>query len=229
MKNKISSILWGAIFIIAGIGFVGNAFNIWNFELFFNGWWTLFLIIPSIVSVFTNGPRPFSMSIFVIGILLLLSCQGIFDYSVIEKLIVPVIFIMIGVCIMGNAVGFKFNKEKKLDLVNGDESKDYTAAFGGQTIVYSENEVFEGAVINAIFGGVDLDLRSCIINSDVVIDCTTIFGGADIYIPNDVNIKISSTPIFGGVSNKKRKSNYVEGAPTVYINAVCMFGGVDIK
>lgn len=227
MKNKISSILWGAIFVIAGVGFIGNELDIWNFELFFNGWWTLFLIIPSAVSVFTNGPKPFSLSVFIIGILLLLSCQGIFDYSVIEKLIVPVIFIVIGFCIIGSSLGFK--RDKKIDVIGMEGQKEYTAAFGGQTIVYSDNEVFEGAVINAIFGGVDLDLRSCIINSDVVIDCATIFGGADIFIPSDVNVKITSTPIFGGVSNKKRKSNFVEDAPTVYINAVCMFGGVDVK
>ena len=167
--------------------------------------------------------------IFIIGILLFLSCQGIFDYSVIEKLIVPVVFIVIGFCIMGNALGFKRDKKEKIESFHAEGVKDYSAAFGGQTIVYSENEVFEGATINAIFGGVDLDLRSCIINSDVVIDCTTIFGGADIYIPSDVNVKITSTPIFGGVSNSKRKNNFVESAPTVYINAVCMFGGVDVK
>ena len=95
--------------------------------------------------------------------------------------------------------------------------------------VYNENEVFTGATMNSVFGSVNLDLRSCIINDDVVIECTAVFGGSDIFVPNDVNIKVTSTPIFGGVSNKARGAKFIPGVPTVYINAVCMFGGVDIK
>lgn len=227
MKNRVSSILWGVLFIIAGVGFVGNAFDVWNFHLFFNGWWTLFIILPSGISVFQNGPRPLSISAFIIGVLLLLSCQGWFDYEVIEKLIVPIIFIVIGGTIIARSFGMKF--EKRIPMKNQEGMRDFTATFGGQTVVYDENEPFEGAVINAIFGGINLDLRSSMINEDVVIDCTSVFGGVDIHIPNDVNIKVSSTPIFGGVSNKKRTGNFINGAPTIYINAVCMFGGVDIK
>ena len=96
MRNRLSSILWGTLFIVAGIGFIGNAFNLWNFELFFDGWWTLFIIIPSGVSIIQNGPKPFAVCMFVIGVLILLSCIGIFDYSIIEKLMLPIIFIIIG-------------------------------------------------------------------------------------------------------------------------------------
>lgn len=225
MRNKVSSILWGVIFIVAGLGFIAN--TLWNINIFFNGWWTLFIIVPSAISILQNGPRPFAVCSFIIGVLLLLSCQGLFDFSSVQDLIVPIIFIVIGASIIIKGLGFNF--DKRITSAQRDGQKDYTATFGGQTIVYSENEVFEGAVINAVFGGVDLDLRASIINEDVVIDCTTVFGGTDIYIPDDVNIKISSTPIFGGVSNKKRRAPYIDGVPTVYINAVCMFGGVDIK
>ena len=41
-------------------------------------------------------------------------------------------------------------------------------------------------------------------------------------------VKVKSTSIFGGVSEKKHRP-YVENAVTVYINATCMFGGVEIK
>lgn len=225
MRNQVSSILWGVLFIVAGLGFIANI--LWGFNIFFDGWWTLFIIVPSAISVFQNGPRSFAVCAFIIGVLLLLSCNGLFDFGSIQELIVPAIFIVIGASIIIKGIGFNFDKRIAITQKNGQ--KDYSATFGGQTIVYSENEVFEGAVINAIFGGIDLDLRASIINEDVAIDCTTVFGGTDIFIPNDVNIKISSTPIFGGVSNKKRRTPYIDGAPTVYINAVCMFGGVDIK
>ena len=42
------------------------------------------------------------------------------------------------------------------------------------------------------------------------------------------NIKVKSTPIFGGTSNKV-KTVFNENLPTIYINSVAMFGGVEIK
>lgn len=232
MKNNLSSLLWGVLFIIAGVGFVGNAFGIWNFQLFFNGWWTLFIIIPSAVSMIQNGIRPFSFSTFIVGVLLLLSCLGWFDYEVINKLILPIILIVAGFSIILRSTNARYRKKAHIrdgQVVSLDDSKDYAAVFSSQTVVYNENEVFTGATMNSVFGNVNLDLRTCIINDDVVIDCACIFGGSDIFVPNDVNIKVASTPIFGGVSNKARGANFIPGAPTVYINAVCMFGGVQIK
>ena len=89
-------------------------------------------------------------------------------------------------------------------------------------------EVFQGAELNAVFGGVECDLRNAIIEQDCVIQASAVFGGIDIYVPTNVNIKVSSNSIFGGVSNKT--ANYHdELAPTIYIKCNCMFGGVDIK
>lgn len=89
------------------------------------------------------------------------------------------------------------------------------------------NETFGGANITTVFGSVDLDLRSCDINSDIVINTTTIFGGAKVIVPNNVNVKVSSVPIFGGVSNKSIRKK-IENAPTIYFDSVCIFGGIDI-
>lgn len=227
MRKNISSILWGTLFIVAGVGFIGNAFGFWNFHLFFHGWWTLLIIIPSAVSIFQNGPKPFAISTFIIGVLLLLACQGCFDYEVIEKLILPIIFIVTGISLILKNCGIRFSKEPL--ITEYDDRKEYAATFSSLTVVLNENDVFKGASLNAIVGGIELDLRACIINEDVVIDCTSVFGGMDVFVPKDVNVKISSTPIFGGVSNKKRGPLFIPGVPTVYINAVCMFGGVDIK
>ena len=54
------------------------------------------------------------------------------------------------------------------------------------------------------------------------------FGGIDILVPDDVVIKTKTTSVFGGVENKKNLKDNKE-AKTIYINATCIFGGVDIK
>ena len=62
----------------------------------------------------------------------------------------------------------------------------------------------------------------------VVINTCSVFGGIDIYVKEDTKVLIKSTSLFGGVENKK-KTETNDKSKTIYINAFCMFGGVDIK
>lgn len=227
MRTKVSNVLWGLFFIIIGVGFAGNAFDLWHFNLFFSGWWTLFIIVPCGISLFQNGYRTGTLIGFVIGLLLFFSANGIVPSYIIGKLFVPIILILIGVSIM-----FRNNFRKAWSKEEWQEPKtgalDYAATFSGQKIEYN-NELFLGANLNAIFGGVELRLERAIINENVSISCSAIFGGIDIYVPSDVNVKVMNTSIFGGVDNKVGKRAFIQDAPTIYINATCMFGGVDIK
>lgn len=85
-----------------------------------------------------------------------------------------------------------------------------------------------GANLDAVFGSVELDLKGAVIKQDQVINANAIFGGIEITVPTNVNVKIKSTPIFGGTSNKA-KTTYNESLPTLYINSTAIFGGVEIK
>jgi predicted membrane protein len=67
-----------------------------------------------------------------------------------------------------------------------------------------------------------------VIREDCVINACAVFGGIDVLVPDGLNVKINSTSIFGGVSDKKNRK-FQENTPTVYINATCIFGGMDVK
>ena len=85
------------------------------------------------------------------------------------------------------------------------------------------NEKVTGATATAIFGGVDLDLRNAIIDEDIVITSTAIFGGIDIFLPSNVNVKVSSLPIFGGVDDN-RILQHQESAPNhIYKCNMCFW------
>ena len=90
-----------------------------------------------------------------------------------------------------------------------------------------DGQVFDGAELTAIFGGVECDLSRAIIEKDCKINATAIFGGVDIIVPRGVNVKVSSTNIFGGTSDECDKTP--DAPVTIYIEAVSVFGGVDIK
>ena len=226
--KKLSKILWGIALILVGGIFALNAFGLTDIEVFFDGWWTLFIIVPCFIGIFNDQDKTGNIVGLFIGVFLLLCCQDVLSFGMLWKLVIPVVIVIIGAKLILTAIfGDKANKMLIESRQNGSNVKNGFAAFSGQDMNF-DGEVFEGAELNAIFGGVKCDLRNAIIEKDCAITASAVFGGIDILIPDNVNVKITSNSIFGGVSEKKHRP-YIEGAVTLYINANCIFGGVDIK
>lgn len=226
--KKVSDIMWGLILIIIGVILGGNALDIFNINLFFDGWWTLFIIVPTFIGLVTEKDKTGNIIGLIIGLFLLLACRGLFDFKLIWKLIFPLIFVIIGLSlIFKNNINKEVSEKIKKLNENLSSNDGYTATFSGQNLNF-DGEEFKGSNLNAIFGGIKLDLRKAIINEDIVINASSIFGGIDIYIPDNCKVKIKSNSIFGGVSNNK-KCTVDDNSYTIYINASCMFGGVEIK
>ncbi len=226
--KKISSILWGLVFIVVGLIIGFNAMGITNINIFFKGWWTLFIIVPSFIDLFKNESKIWNIIWLVIGVVLLLCTRDILSFSIIGKLIFPFILVMLGLSFIFKDL-FHAKVNEKITKLNSEraDGEEFCATFGGVKSDFKGQE-FKGANIDSVFGGVEIDLSEAIINHDEIINASAIFGGIDIKVPKNVNIKIKSTPIFGGVSNKT-KNGFNESLPTIYINAFCLFGGVDIK
>ena len=226
--KKCGNVLWGIVLIVIGLIVGGNALGITNINIFFDGWWTLFIIIPCFIGIFKENEKTGNLIGLLIGVALLLACQDILDFDLIWKLAFPAILVAIGLSIIfKDALGGKVSSEiKKLnEKRNGENS--YCATFAGQNVNF-DGEKFTGADLTAVFGGVKCDLRNAIIDSDVVINASSTFGGIEIFVPSDVKIKIKSTPIFGGVENKAN-TKPTENSHTIYINSTAVFGGVEIK
>lgn len=223
--KKTGNILWGVVFIVLGLIFGLNAMGITDIDVFFKGWWTLFIIIPSLIGVIKNARGVGNYIWLAIGIVLLLSAQGILNISRVGNLIFPAILVAIGLSIIFKDVAAEKVSDKIKEL-NKDNKEEYYATFSGQKLNYVGNE-FKGVSVNAIFGGVDIDLRNAIIEQDQVINATAVFGGVNILAPNNVNVQVKSNSIFGGVSNKTIPNK--ENVPTIYIKAFCLFGGAEIK
>ena len=99
--------------------------------------------------------------------------------------------------------------------------------FGGVKEVVKTKD-FKGANCYSIFGGIKLDLKNTSLKDDTVINCYAVFGGIDLTVPDDVNIIIHSSSLFGGVNNKTSNKNN-DNKKTIYINVTAIFGGVDVK
>lgn len=220
MKNC-RNIILGIILIVVGVWFGLYSTGVVKVNLLFDGWWTLFIIIPSFLGLFDDNNRTGSLIGLIIGVLLLLSCQELLDFDLVLKLIVPAILVITGIAFI-----FKGKiKNKNMENVKAVSGNNYSATFSEQNLDFSKEE-FTGTKLDAVFGGIKCDLRNAIINDDVVIEASAIFGGITILVPKDVNVKVTSTSIFGGVDGK---SKMAKPGKTIYVNATCLFGGVEIK
>ena len=204
--KKIENTVIGLIFIIIGVIIGLNAFHITNIDLFFDGWWTLFIIVPCFFGLFKDQDKTGNIIGLIVGIYLLLYCQGLIDFQFAWKLVVPVIFVLIGLKMI-----FKdtFNKKKPHQNIY-------------------DNQLYTDGNYDVTFNGLILDLTKAYLNEETNITISTLFGGVDLYLPDDVNIQIQSSNFLGGVDLHKRE-NKIENTKVIYLNARCIFGGINIK
>ena len=225
MKN-LRKILWGTALIAIGVLFTLRALNLLPFELLFDGWWTLFIIVPCAVDLITERDKTGSLIGLSIGVGLLLWRQDILDIGLLWKLLIPVVVVVIGLkLIFGGLFDKKTERVFSEIKKNGSTVRVTSAVFSGSDLKY-DGEVFEGAELNAVFGGVECDLRQAIFTKDCAIKASAVFGGIDILVPDHVKVVVNSTGIFGGTSNKAKS---LGNTVTLYVSATSLFGGVDIK
>ena len=197
--KKIGSVILGIILIAIGAVFALNALNITDIDIFFDGWWTLFIIVPCTIGLFTEREKTGNIIGIAIGVFLLLCCQDILSFSMFWKLLVPAIIVIVGLkMVLTGLFGNKANEIMKKLRSEGKIPKSDCAVFSGCDVNY-DGEVFEGAELTAVFGGVDCDLRNAIIEKDCAIQVSAIFGGIDIFVPAGINVKVNSNNIFGGM------------------------------
>ncbi|TDF39677.1 DUF1707 and DUF2154 domain-containing protein [Alteromonadaceae bacterium M269] len=123
-------------------------------------------------------------------------------------------------------------KERQFNINYGstdsDEVDTIVSVFGGSTrsglwTVPKEVRVF------SIFGGSDIDFTDAIFNTpNVTVKVCCIFGGDNIFVPENVNVVSKAFCIMGGIDNKA-PSIASRQAPTITIEGMVLFGGLDIK
>ena len=95
MKTENKKIL-GFILIALGVVVLFNRLEIWNVNLFFEGWWTLLLIVPAIYLIVKNGVNTGNLVFLLVGIFFLLDELG---YNL-KGYLLPALLVVLGVGIL---------------------------------------------------------------------------------------------------------------------------------
>ena len=225
--KKISNLLWGLVFIVLGVAIGLDSFGLTEINFFFDGWWTLFIIIPCFIEIFRSKFKILNIIGIATGTALLLFCQRIFSLEMLLKLAVPTILVLIGITLVFKDAIFapKSAPLKKSTDKKGEEDK-YKTSFSNKKIKY-DNQVFYGNDLSASFCTLVCDLRNAIINEDVIINANATMGSVEILLPATVNVETKSMGIGGVHDNRPQKD--VASAPTVFVSGMCVLGNVEIK
>ena len=225
MKRN-NKIIWGSALVVCGI--------IWivciclHINILFNGWWTLFIIVPCICALLGNSEKTGPAIGVGVGVLLLLAEQNVIDWDMFWKIGLAVLVIALGLgMIFSNKLKGSTSTSVKTLNRDGKNIRVVNASFGEQNLSFG-GEAFEGADVTASFASVHLDLRGAIINEDVELNVDCKFAGLVIDAPNDLLVKVTANATFGGVDDKRRVI-LSEHTHTLYISGSCVFSGIEIK
>ena len=225
--KKWKQILWGAVLIAIGVVWLLDVCGVADIDVFFKGWWTMFIILPCGIGLLTERDKTGNLIGLCVGVILLLGTRDILSFDLLWKIFLPVVVIFIGLRMIFKPL-FRKPEKKQIKLDRGAPgTKEFCATFSGQNVSY-DGMVFEGAELTAVFGGIKCDLRGAIFEHDVAIEVNAIFGGVDLLLPENVNVQVDSTSVFGGTSDKTGNA-HINGAVTVFVDSTCVFGGLDIK
>ncbi len=141
----------------------------------------------------------------------------------------PLLIIIVGAVLLWNAVSGR--RDDAAQFVAENSRLSEWALFGGGERKLSTPD-FERGDLLAVFGGFDIDLRRAGMKTGrAVIEANCLFGGVTLRVPEDWNVIVRGTGVFGGYSDSTRhpRPEEVPIANQLLVRGIAMFGGVDVK
>ena len=235
-KNNTVGIVLGLLFLVIGVGYLAEVMGfIENFTIFFDGWWTLFIIVPCFCGLFRKDDTKVGYLVgLAIGLFLLLMAQDVIDGEKLWALLLATVCVLIGVNLLF---------PKKLSKDSGDAGttdrfdrveKDASHTAKASDIEYvTDAEVVEDAVYRVVReeGGSSAEnshenrqTYESAGSMDKIV-CSAVFSGRDIRVDNSYFNGADLSALFGGI-DLNLKNALIDKNVTINVQAI--FGGIDI-
>jgi hypothetical protein len=220
-------VLVGTILVAIGVLFLLDRAEVLDAGQVIGDWWPAAIVGFGLVSL---AEKPTSLLgpalLIAVGILLLLFTLDVLETSA-WNVIWPLALIAFGVIVLVR----NSKRGDRLLLGEGhDQDLVRTTAFLSGSELATQSSSFRGAVLTAILGGAELDMRHATpAEGGAEIDATAILGGVDLIVPRDWRVSVRGTPILGAVSNRADGSGLPDDAPQLRVDALAILGGVEIK
>jgi len=228
---------FGFILLMLGLVMILERSGVLSYEVYdFLVSWKMLLVAIG-VFVFINGNK--GAGVIVMGIGAFFMIPDVFeDYDQIRRLFWPALILLAGLAFMFGSSGRKLRKPPFTPNPNGINGQEVNNDFFDEMVIFGGREInmatknLLGGRTSAVFGGIEVDLRQCVISPEgCTIELTTLFGGNTLKVPNDWTIINKVTTIFGGYSDVRIKDpSYMPNpSKTIVLTGVCIFGGTEVR
>lgn len=247
MQNTNGRIWLGIIMVAIGGLFLLDNFGFpwfYGFDIshMIFSWHTIFMIVGIVLIV--NHRDNFLGYIFVgigaFGMLRHLPFFSQFDFSD----LLPLILLFIGLWLILRRNGKPTTSTPRFSSFDGKIEEEPQSKYSSQNYDYIDevsifNSIhkvilsnnFRGGKITTLFGGTKLDLTQAkLAPGEINLELTTIFGGANIRVPQNWRVLLNVTSIFGGFEDKRfaHYSNEDSSEGILIIKGVTLFGGGEL-
>jgi predicted membrane protein len=118
--------------------------------------------------------------------------------------------------------------EQKKWSANPDGFSKNSVFGSGEHIVLDPE--FKGGELNAVFGGISLDLRRTNLpEGETVLDVNAVFGGITIFVPADWYVETHLDAVFGGFQDNRMPKEPLDTTKKLIITGSCVFGGGELR
>ncbi|NBK96985.1 MAG: hypothetical protein EOM50_03000 [Erysipelotrichia bacterium] len=222
--NNLSSKIGGFLLIFIGVGYLGNQLDIWQFSIFFRGWWALLLAIWGVYHMIENRPNAFNVILTGLGVYWFLSANHWLSFHLTYELLLAILLIYLGIRTMFHQRDERWNQPKDNTKRNSDEHLSIHSTFNTQRYIHEQGKKLYSCRLENTFGSLFVDLREADVSELFEINVENTFGSMELLLPSDVKVIAKEDNIFA--------SYYVDqsyGSKEIYIKENCVFGTLKIR
>ncbi|HEY4150003.1 MAG TPA: DUF5668 domain-containing protein [Chitinophagaceae bacterium] len=119
-------------------------------------------------------------------------------------------------------------EDSKFKSEGADDYLDSVSVFGGvRKVIMSKN--FKGGEATSFMGGTELDFTQADINGTVVLELTTVMGGAKLIVPGNWSVRNQVNAVFGGVDDKRNLHVASDPNKILLLKGTSVLGGLEIR
>lgn len=227
-RTKLPGAVFGLFIVAFGVMMLGKSALGWNLSFLAGTWWTLVIIAVAILGISHSGFHFWNVLILLVGVWLFLSRLGILTFNIFP-IAVALLIVLLGVWII--AKSFSHNSchvSASFSSSDNDDFPEYENVFSEST-VKNNSKMFKGGRMNSTFGRMSADLSEIQIQSNAVIDVSSVFGTLEIIMPRNIAYRTNITPVFGSFINNAPVRQPAENEPYIEIKGAAVFGTIVLK